>query len=168
MGFQFNLPALLCQVIEPSWGSGWCVLTGYITCCTHPTCDISRAFFSLSDKGSCTHRNTDLAGSTPLPGLGGLPAHLPGLLRSAGKSWEPAFTHTPVLVPRPCSAIPPQLTVSHCFLVVLVYVLFECLFHLLPRTALSLLFVIIPSLFILTTNNVRDGALIQSPVHHET
>lgn len=76
--------------------------------------------------------------------------------------------HTPVLVPRPCSAIPPQLTVSHCFLVVLVYVLFECLFHLLPRTALSLLFIIIPSLFILTTNNVRDGALIRSPVHHET
>lgn len=76
--------------------------------------------------------------------------------------------HMPVLVPRPCSAIPPQLTVSHCFLVVLVYVLFECLFHLLPRTALSLLFVIIPSLFIFTTNNVRDGALIQSPVHHET
>lgn len=116
--FSFNSPALLCQVTEPSWGSGWHVLIGYsITCCTHPTSDIFHAFFSLSDKGSCTHRNA-------------------GLARTAGSSqhrqaaphcqdWEGSqliclgysvlqvragstslHLHTPVVGPRPCSAIP--------------------------------------------------------------
>ena len=59
---QFSLPALVCQVSEPSEGSGWRGPPGKsITCCASPTCDAFNAFFCPSDADNCTHRSTDLA-----------------------------------------------------------------------------------------------------------